>query len=110
MPVAWNRQGGHPSPGFIELRRLSRYNHLRRALMAAEPDDVLKLTNDPVARLLLSGKAETLREAEELYLDSCLPEVVRLLESGLSDEELGREPLMVMLRSHGSRGWEEAVD
>ena len=28
--------------------------------------------NDPVARLLLAGKAATMREAEELYLDSCL--------------------------------------
>ena len=37
-------------------------------------------------------------------------EVVRLLQSGLSDEELGRYPLMQMLRSHGSRGWEESVE
>jgi hypothetical protein len=53
---------------------------------------------------------QTLRQAEELYLDSCLPEIVQLLKSPLSDEELGRHPLMTMLRSHGSRGWEEAVD
>ena len=78
--------------------------------MAAELEDILNATNDPVARLLLSGKAKTLREAEELYLDSCLPEVVRLLEAPLSDEALGRHPLMAMLRAHGSRGWEEAVD
>jgi hypothetical protein len=78
--------------------------------MALENEDICSLTNDPVARLLLSGRAETLREAEELYLDSCLPEVIRLLEGPLSDEELGRQPLMVMLRSHGSRGWEESVD
>ena len=72
--------------------------------------DLLRLSEDPVAQLLLLGKAETLREAEELYLDACLPEVVRLLGSGLSDEELGRHPLMQMLRSHGSRAWEEATD
>jgi len=78
--------------------------------MAAEHEDLLSVTNDPVARLLLSGRAQTLREAEELYLDACLPEVLRLLESPLSDEELGRQPLMAMLRAHGSRGWEEAVD
>jgi hypothetical protein len=78
--------------------------------MAAEPEDATRWTNDPVEQLLLSGQAETLREAEELYLDSCLPEVIRLLESGLSDDELGRHPLMRMLRSHGSRGWEEATD
>jgi hypothetical protein len=78
--------------------------------MTPERDDVTHLSNDPVAQLLLRGEAERLREAEELYLDSCLPEVVRLLQSGLSDEELGRHPLMRMLRSHGSRGWEEAVE
>jgi hypothetical protein len=78
--------------------------------MAPERDDITHLSKDPVAHLLLRGEAETLREAEELYLDCCLPEVVRLLQSGLSDEELGRHPLMRRLRSHGSRGWEEAVE
>jgi hypothetical protein len=78
--------------------------------MAAELEEITCVSSDPVAQLLLCGRAETLREAEELYLDSCLPEVVRLLQSGLSDEVLGRHPLMRMLRSHGSRGWEEAVD
>ena len=78
--------------------------------MTSERDDIMSLSNDPVAQLLLAGKAQTLREAEEMYLKTCLPEVVRLLESGLSDEELGRHPLMQMLRSHGSRGWEESVE
>jgi len=78
--------------------------------MASELEDITKITSDPVAQLLLRGEAKTLREAEELYLDSCLPEVVRLLRTELSDEELGRHPLMQMLRSHGSRGWEEALD
>jgi hypothetical protein len=78
--------------------------------MAPERDDLTHLSGDPVAQLLLAGKAETVREAEQLYLDSCLPEVVRLLQSGLSDEELGRHPLMRMLRAHGSWGWDEALE
>lgn len=78
--------------------------------MALEPDEIAQITSDPVAQILLSGKVKTLREAEELYLDNCFPEVARLLQSGLSDEELGRHPLMRMLRSHGSRGWDEALD
>lgn len=78
--------------------------------MAAEHEDLVGVTTDPVARLLLGGRAETLREAEELYLDSCLPEVVELLKGPLSDEELGHHPLMQMRRVHGSRGWEEAVE
>ena len=78
--------------------------------MAADREDFSGLTDDPVARLLLSGRADTLREAEELYLDECLPEVIRLLQGPLSDEELGHHPLMVMLRAHGSRGWEDAIE
>jgi hypothetical protein len=78
--------------------------------MAPDPEDAADLSTDPVAQILLRGEAETLREAEESYLDSCLPDVVRLLQSDLSDEELGRHPLMQMLRSHGGRSWEEAVD
>jgi hypothetical protein len=70
------------------------------------PPDV----SDPVSRLLLDGRAETLREAEELYLDGCLQEVVALLQGPLSDDELSRTPLMAMLRSHGSRPWEESVE
>jgi hypothetical protein len=72
--------------------------------------DHSELSDDPVAKLLLSGQAKTLREAEELYLDNCLPEVLELLRGPLSDEELGRHQLMCMLRAHGSRGWEEAVE
>jgi hypothetical protein len=41
--------------------------------MAPELEEVARASSDPVAQLLLRGKAETLREAEELYLDSCLP-------------------------------------
>jgi hypothetical protein len=33
--------------------------------MTAEQDDITSLTNDPVAELLLRGRAETVREAEE---------------------------------------------
>jgi hypothetical protein len=77
--------------------------------MTPARNDNTHLLNDPVAQLLLRGQAETLREAEELYLDSCLSEVVWLLQSGLSGEELGRHLLMRMLRANGSRGWEEAV-
>jgi hypothetical protein len=68
-----------------------------------------ELDNDPVLRLLLTGQAQTAAEAEEIYLNASLPEVIRLLESPLSDEELGCHPLMVMYRRHGSRGWEDSL-
>ena len=50
--------------------------------MAPEQEDITRISSDPVAQLLLSGKAETLSQAEEMYLDSCLPEVIRLLQTG----------------------------
>jgi hypothetical protein len=67
------------------------------------------LDNDPVLHLLLTGQARTAAEAEEMVLDASLPEVLRLLQSPLSDDELGRHPLLVMSRRHGSRGWEDSL-
>jgi hypothetical protein len=77
--------------------------------MGAERTGTPQLDDGPVIRLLLRGEARTLDEAEEMYLDASLPEVIRLLQSPLSDEELGDHPLMVMLRTHGSRGWEDSL-
>lgn len=68
-----------------------------------------ELDTDPVLHLLLTGQAQTVAEAEEMYLNASLPEVIRLLRSPLSDEELGRHPLLVMYRRHGSRGWEDSL-
>jgi hypothetical protein len=68
-----------------------------------------ELDSDPVLRLLLTGQARTVSEAEEMYLNASLPEVLRLLQSPLSDEELGRHPLLVLFRRHGSRGWEDSL-
>jgi hypothetical protein len=77
--------------------------------MDFEASGLPQIDDDPVLRLLLSGDAGTLDEAEELYLDASMPEILRLIESPLSDQELADHPLMVLLRSHGSRGWEESV-
>lgn len=65
--------------------------------------------SDPVTRILLSGAAKTVDEAEELYLDASMPELVQLLQSSLSDEELSRHPLISLLLSHGSRAWEDSL-
>jgi hypothetical protein len=71
--------------------------------------DLLTSITDPVDRLLLTGRARTVHEAEEMYLDSAYPEVLALLASPLSNEELGRHPLFVMYRSHGSRPREDSL-
>jgi hypothetical protein len=77
--------------------------------MSFEESGIPQIDEDPVLRFLLSGAAATLDAAEELYLDASMPEILRLLESPFSDEELCNHPLMVLLRSHGSRGWEDSV-
>ena len=64
---------------------------------------------DPVSRILLEGGASTVREAEELYLNEHLDDVVRLVESPLSDSEFRNHPLIVLLLSHGSRAWEDSL-
>jgi hypothetical protein len=64
---------------------------------------------DPVEQLLLTGKARTVHEAEEMYLTSAYPQVLALLESPLSNEELGRHPLLALYRSHGSRPREDPL-
>lgn len=66
-------------------------------------------TCDPIVGILLRGEASTVHEAEETYLDSHLGEVVKLASSSLSDEEFRRHPLIMMLLSHGSRGFEDSL-
>ena len=65
--------------------------------------------NDPVVELLLSGRAATVAEAEEMYLDKNLEDVARLVASGLSDAEFRRHPLIVLLLARGSRGFEDSL-
>jgi hypothetical protein len=71
--------------------------------------DLLASITNPVERLLLTGRARTVHEAEEMYLDSAFPEVLALLAGPLSDEELGRHPLFLLYRSHGSRPREDSL-
>ena len=74
--------------------------------MAEENHSILE---DPVAQLLLTGQAATPSEAERRYLEGQLEEVLRLVQSDLSDQEFRRQPLIQMLFSHGSRGWEDSL-
>jgi hypothetical protein len=77
--------------------------------MAAESEHIPGVTDDPVLQLILSGRAKTLDEAEELYLDESLPTIVELIGSPLSNDELERHPLLVLLRSRGMRGREDSL-
>jgi hypothetical protein len=77
--------------------------------MSFEETGLACVDEDPVLHLLITGEAQTLHEAEELYLNRSMPEILQLFESPLSDEELANHPLLVLLRAHGSRGWEESL-
>lgn len=69
----------------------------------------MDFTHDPVADLILRGEAATVDEAEEIYLDRHIGEVVRLVESTLSDDDFRRHPLIALLLSRGSRGFEDSL-
>ena len=86
----------------VETRSTSQHDTTDLSIM-------LSVITDPVERLLLSGCAKTVHEAEAMYLDSAYAEVLKLLASPLSDEELGRHPLLVLYRSHGSRPREDSL-
>jgi hypothetical protein len=77
--------------------------------MDFEFDSIPGVTDDPVIRLFLSGRAKDLHEAEELYLDESLPQILELLQQPMTDEELANHPLFTLLRSHGSRGREDSL-
>jgi hypothetical protein len=64
---------------------------------------------DPVLRLIYTGRAKTLDEAEELYLDESMPEIMRLLASSMSDSELQAHPLMQLLYSRRMTGMEDSL-
>ncbi len=64
---------------------------------------------DAVSALLLEGRATTAPEAERLYLEEHLDDVLQLVARPISDAEFRQHPLIIILLSHGSRGWEDSV-
>ena len=70
-------------------------------------DEFLRHFTDPVDRLLVSGAAATVSEAEEIVLNTSLEAVTDLLRTPLSDDELGSHPLLALYRTRGSRPRED---
>jgi hypothetical protein len=66
-------------------------------------------TDDPIANLLIAGLATDVADAERLYLDTHIDQVVAFVQSGMPDEELRRHPLIALLLAHGSRGFEDSL-
>jgi hypothetical protein len=67
------------------------------------------VSDDPVSSLILTGRATTLDEAEEFYLDESLPELLELLRQPIADNDLAAHPLLVLLRVRGRRGLDDSV-
>jgi hypothetical protein len=66
-------------------------------------------TGDPVADLIVSGRASTVAEAENLYLDEHLADLIALVESDLTDAAFRRHPLVALLLARGSRSPEDSL-
>ena len=71
------------------------------------------VANDPIMELLLTGQVSTASEAERKFLndnvDLITEQVLKLVASNLSEDELSLHPLTLLLRGHGSRHWEDSL-
>jgi hypothetical protein len=78
-----------------------------------DPELWALIQDDPVTQLLLAGRAATAEEAERMFLREnagyVSEAVLKLTESGLSPEEFNRHPLILLVRGHGSRRWEDSL-
>jgi hypothetical protein len=79
----------------------------------ADPELWRLVEEDPITMMLLSGEATTVHEAEKKFLNEQVEfitqKVLELVASDLSDEEFGRHWLILLLRGHGSRRWEDSL-
>jgi hypothetical protein len=66
-------------------------------------------TGDPIIDLILNGAAKTAHEAEELYLDTHVDEILRLVESALSERDFRSHPLIQLLLARGSPPLEDSL-
>ncbi len=59
--------------------------------------------------LLISGRATSMTEAEQMFLDAHLSDIAALAER-LSDEEFRRHELVRLLLAYGSRPFEDSLE
>ena len=62
-----------------------------------------------ITKLLLAGEARTAAEAEEMFLNEHLHDVLRLVDSPLAEGEFRDHPLILLLLAHGSRPSEDSL-
>lgn len=61
-----------------------------------------------ITELLLTGKAQTVSEAESMFLDDHLDQIAQLAAT-LDDEQIASHEAVKLLMSHGSRSWEDSL-
>src|SRR5713101_334859 len=81
-------------PARLRVKCKEMESRIGSKVMQASHIGVPGVTDDPIIRLLLEEKARTLHEAEEMYLDSAIPEILELLASPLDNQELSNHPLL----------------
>jgi len=64
--------------------------------------------NNEIDDLLLSGRAKTASEAEELFLDTHLSDITHLVLA-LDDKAFQQHEAVKLLMAHGSRRLEDAI-
>ena len=64
--------------------------------------------NSEIDELLLSGRATTASQAEEMFLAAHLPDLARLVTE-LDDGAFERHEAVKLLMARGSRRWEDAI-
>ena len=64
--------------------------------------------NAQVDELLLSGRANTASQAEEMFLDAHLPDITQLVLE-LDDNAFQRHEAVKLLMAHGSRRLEDVL-
>jgi hypothetical protein len=77
--------------------------------MRPHEEEIPGVSYDRIFQLLLTGRAKDLYEAEEIYLDESMPELLKLLELPIPDDELAEHPLMRLILAHGSRGRGDSI-
>ena len=77
--------------------------------MTITTQSISGVTDDPVLSLIMANRARNLDEAEELYLDESMPAILELIGSSMTNAELERHPLMMLLRARGMRGREDSL-
>ena len=60
-------------------------------------------------RLLYTGQAQTLSEAEEMHLTASLDRAEALAGSSLANEELREHPLIKLFATWAGRGWDDSL-